>query len=87
MTVTLSEKAIACLLIAETHKAGNYDSVWNECYRIACQRFSEKAVNLKMLELARRGYIDYGVSARTGWLTEKGKAALQPHVEAFLATH
>jgi hypothetical protein len=32
---------------------------------------------------ARRGYMDYGVTARTGWLTDKGKA----WVEEIKARH
>ena len=45
-------------------------------YKAACERWSEKAVVAKFEELTRRGLITYGVSARTGWLTEKGKQIL-----------
>lgn len=37
---------------------------------------SEKLVYKKMEQLADRGYLDYGVSLRTAWLTEKGLEAL-----------
>ena len=39
--------------------------VTGECEKV-CYRAMERA--------ARRGYLEYGVSLRTGWLTEKGKA-------------
>ncbi len=44
-------------------------------YEEACDRFGEAVVIAKFDALAARGYIDYGVSARTGWLTDKGQAA------------
>jgi hypothetical protein len=34
-----------------------------ECFKV-CEQAMERAV--------RRGYIDYGVSLRTGWVTPKG---------------
>ena len=71
----LGQKAIDCLKLAELH--GRWDWEWDEHYMAICERYSEKAVTVKMVELANRGYIEYGVSARTGWLTEKGKAALE----------
>lgn len=43
-------------------------------------KFSEKAIYRRLEILDRRGYIDYGVSARTGWLTDKGKVALNNEV-------
>lgn len=69
--VKLSQKTIDCLLIAD-----KTDSTWSEKYNIACDKYSEKAVYRKMEKLAGRGYIEYGVSARTGWLTEKGREVL-----------
>jgi hypothetical protein len=39
-----------------------------ECFKV-CYRSMERAYN--------RGYIEYGVSLRTGWLTDKGKALLK----------
>lgn len=39
---------------------------WKVCYR-ACER------------AARRGLVDYGVSLRSGWLTEKGQEVLRCH--------
>lgn len=86
----LGEKSLACLAIAEARygtpeehgrlwrladdafRKANRDALYDE----ACARWSEKAVCRKFEELADRGYIEYGVSARTGWLTEKGQAAM-----------
>jgi hypothetical protein len=36
----------------------------------------EKVVYAAMEREERRGYLDYGVSLRTSWLTDKGKAFL-----------
>lgn len=36
----------------------------------------EKVVERKMEQLDRRGYIDWGVSLRTAWLTNKGRDRL-----------
>jgi hypothetical protein len=79
----LGEKAVACLRMAEAlhdRTITNWedrDAKWDELYAQACDRYSEKAVITKFEELDRRRYIDSGVSSRTGWLTDKGKAALQ----------
>jgi hypothetical protein len=48
-----------------------------KAYEEACRRFSQKAVDTMFKSLESRGYIESGVSARTGWLTAKGKAALE----------
>ena len=69
----LGEKAIACLNMAALPAT---DDTRKTLYREACARWSAKAVHLKPEELADRGYLDYGVSARTAWLTDKGRAAL-----------
>ena len=78
MNHNLSDKSLICLLIADSHGSKR----WNEYYTRACEKYSHKAINVKMEELADRGYIEYGVSVRTGWLTDKGRAALNPHVES-----
>ena len=66
-----------------THCVGN--RFFSEWYIELAERFSEKAVLRKFEELERRGYTESverrgytesGVSARTGWLTPKGKIAL-----------
>ncbi len=78
MNLNLSKKAIDCLAVAE--RGGDGDPYeWRLRYDVACGKYSEKAVNKKMQELADRGYIECGVSARTGWLTQKGKNALAAH--------
>lgn len=73
-THELAEKALAVLDIASMSPASVER---RDAYRDACAVWSEKAVCAKFDELARRGYIEYGVSARTGWLTDKGKEALR----------
>jgi hypothetical protein len=78
MNHNLSDKSLICLLIADAHGSDQ----WNERYHRACEKFGEKVVNKKMDDLCRRGYIECGVSSVTGWLTEKGRAALNPHVES-----
>lgn len=35
-----------------------------------------KVVYRSMERVAAKGYVDYGVSLRTGWLTDKGKAII-----------
>lgn len=45
-------------------------------YNDACSAYSEKAVLKKFEDLESARYIDCGVSARTGWLTDKGKEML-----------
>ena len=63
-----------CLRLMALHGEGKD---WEELYRAICDRWSAKAVDRKLLGLSRRGYIDYGVSPRTGWLTDKGREALK----------
>lgn len=45
----------------------------------------EKLIERKMEQLERRGYLDVGVSLRTGWLTEAGVARLR-ELEAVRGT-
>lgn len=72
----LGEKAQWCLQMAYAmHVVGRTD-FWQTLYDEACARWTEKAVNRKFEELSKRGYLDYGVSARMGWLTDKGYDAL-----------
>lgn len=47
-------------------------------YEVLGEKYgSEKLVLKKMEQLADRGYLEYGVSLRTAWLTEKGLAELE----------
>jgi DNA-binding PadR family transcriptional regulator len=39
--------------------------------------FPEKVVYAKMDKLDRKGFIEFGLNIRWGWLTEKGKARLE----------
>jgi len=70
----LGEKAIACLRMAALSATSG--ERWR-LYSEACERFSEKAVCAKFEDLDRKGYIDFGVSPRRGWLTDKGWSALK----------
>jgi hypothetical protein len=77
----LGAKALACLRVAEArHAKGDLPHVRQHDARVlydaACARWSEKAVCRKFEELVKRRYLECGVSARTGWLTDKGRAAL-----------
>lgn len=66
---------MVCLAYREFLKAGRdgpwpYELLerWSEQPQKVCYRACERA--------ERRGLIEYGVSLRTGWLTEKGKALI-----------
>lgn len=39
-------------------------------------KYPEKVCYAAVKRASDRGYIEYGVSLRTGWLTEKGKALI-----------
>ena len=49
--------------------------------QLMARGFPEKVVYAKLAKLERRGFIEYGVSLRTGWLTDAGRAALQRLVD------
>lgn len=74
----LREKAITCLRIAALRHGGRPgdSDAGAELYRRAAALYSDKALDAKFEELTERGYLEYGVSARTGWLTPKGRDAL-----------
>lgn len=67
------DKRLDCLTLASLSVGGQY---WRDYYETLCRQYSEKAVCARMERLERDRYIDCGVSARTGWLTEKGCEAL-----------
>jgi hypothetical protein len=81
--VTFGKKTIGCLRLAAMHDEPHTYVDWEQRYQALCFVYSEKAVLKKMEDLANRDYIDYGVSARTGWLTDKGRAALAEHKAAI----
>jgi hypothetical protein len=69
----LGPKALDCLRLASLPIRSDERRV---LYKVLCARWSEKALCKSMELLASKEYIDYGVSARTGWLTSKGHSAL-----------
>lgn len=71
----LGPKALACLRLAAEHNDLSFQE-WEASYRALCEEFSEKAVTRMYESLSDRGYIEYGVSARMGWPTDKGRAVL-----------
>ncbi len=77
MSEPLGEKAMACLKMARISFGS---AEYNALYQTACDKYSEKAVLVKFEQLATDGYIEYGVTARSGWLTEKGKAILRDDI-------
>ena len=76
MSHRLSDKAIACLVIA---KQPVLTQGWAHAMAGAERHFGKKPIERKFDELARKGYIRPGdvLGPRHGTLTAKGRAALQ----------
>lgn len=57
-----------------------YDRMFDKsaplAYDVLYQKYPPKKVDKKFDGLVRRGYLEFGVSARTGWLTSKGMAKM-----------
>ena len=70
----LPAKTLDCLKLASM-PCGSSERMAR--YKALCQQYGENVVCSKMESLARRNYIEYGVSPRTGWLTPKGHATLE----------
>lgn len=70
--IKVGPKALACLEIA----ALRGDERW-AAYYAACEKFGGKVILTKFEKLVEDAFMECGVSARTGWLTAKGKAALE----------
>jgi hypothetical protein len=77
----MGHKTMACLTMAALSPMD--ERRWT-IYREASEAWSEKAVQRKFEELTRRGYIEYGVSERTGWLTDKGQIVLVAEIKAWI---
>lgn len=71
MSHRLSDKAIACLVIASQPPLSKG---WGAAMAGAERHFGKKPIAKKFAEMQKRGYI--ASDSRTGWLTTKGKAAL-----------
>lgn len=64
------------LAFTAQNQDGTHDE-WAARYTELCDRYGgEEAVNDELERLYDLGYIDCGVSVRTGWLTDAGSAAL-----------
>lgn len=69
----LGHKALTCLDLARrTHDYKGFPEAWDA----ACELYHPKQIELMCQRLVDRGYMECGVSARTGWLTQKGRDAL-----------
>lgn len=84
MSHLIGEKTLDCLVfislnstIADDDSPTFTFSAWQERYDLLCAKWDEKAVWKKLEQLSDRGYIDYGVSPRMGWLTDEGIAKLR----------
>lgn len=57
-----------------------YDRMFDKsapfAYEVLYQKYPSKKVDRKFDKLVRRGYLEFGVSARTAWLTGKGMAKM-----------
>lgn len=73
MNRNLGAKALACLRMAAL-PIGDERAV---LYAQATIEYSEKAVLRKFEQLVDDGLMECGVSPRTGWITEEGRAALE----------
>lgn len=76
MYFNLGQKSLDCLKLAELREIYDWKA-WTKAYNSLCTKYSEKAVIKKMEQLANKGYINYGITARTGWLTDKGREVLR----------
>jgi hypothetical protein len=82
--LTMATKDITDKQVCEAYRDSNtkariypYDILMERTgqpYKV-CWRAIERA--------SRRDLIDYGVTMRTGWLTEKGKSLLAPSIEGM----
>lgn len=91
-----NEKRIGCMCLAYITSMGfkfpmggihweRANDDWHRLYKQLCERFTEKAIIRKMEKLAMQGITEYGVSARTGWLTPKGMAIFDELVKSKAA--
>lgn len=73
---TSRDKTLAVLRAASLRadgKAEGAQTVWSA----AVERFSEKALCRKVEALMDRGLVEYGISARTCWITQAGHELLK----------
>jgi hypothetical protein len=75
----MARKNISDKAVCEAYRAYAEDPSRNspERYLMTLTGEAEKVCWAAMERALERGLIDYGVSLRAGWLTEKGKALLE----------
>ena len=81
----MSTKDVTDKMVAEAYaeaarqRGPNWRDSYQYPYEILQQRTGEcfKVCYRAMERAARRGLVEYGVSLRTGWLTDKGKELLK----------
>ena len=67
---------IKLLKILELIHAHDMDRTRSFAFDILYEQYPPKQVDAKFEKIYRKGYIECGVSVRTGWLTGKGLAKL-----------
>lgn len=72
MNLNLGQKSIDILRLLRMPIG---DARW-VVYNTLCETYGEKPVQRKLEELARRDYMDYNTTHRTGYLSPKGHAVL-----------
>lgn len=70
----LGQKALDCLKLIDLSFFSDEGQIW---FNEISTKYSEKAVYMKLEELESKGYLDSGVTTRSGWLTIRGKRALE----------
>lgn len=91
MSHLISPRSADILLLAWVQHSGADDvapgmfsyASYQARWEALCDKWGGKQVISKMYDLAAKGYLDYGVSVRTAWLTEKGRLKLAEYLQAL----
>jgi hypothetical protein len=68
----MATKDISDLQVVGAYHLSKISGDWPEDILMKATNESEKVCYYAMARAAKRGLIDYGVSLRSGWITEKG---------------
>lgn len=87
MSHLLGEKSVDVMIYVALNEPEVIDGLFHFApiqarWNALCAKWGEKAVWAKLDELERRGYLEGGVSLRTGQLTEKGIEKLREFAES-----